>query len=111
MLYEVITRELLDPQGEPIPLTASEFDLLQVFAERPNRTLSRDQLLSLTQNRDWDPFDRSIDIRIARLRKKIEARITSYNVCYTKLLRANSATWSTLPPSPELSCRPPLPKM
>jgi DNA-binding response OmpR family regulator len=72
-VLDLDSRELLGPQGEPIPLTAAEFDLLQVFAERPNRTLSRDQLLSLTQNRDWDPYDRSIDIRIARLRKKIEA--------------------------------------
>ena len=72
-LLDLDSRELLGPQGESIPLTAAEFDLLQVFAERPNRTLSRDQLLSLTQNREWDPYDRSIDIRIARLRKKIEA--------------------------------------
>ena len=43
-----------------------------MFAERPNRPLSRDQLLNLTRNRDWDPFDRSIDIRIARLRRKVE---------------------------------------
>lgn len=49
-----------------------EFDLLQVFIERPGRPLSRDQILTQTQNRDWDPYDRSIDIRIARLRKKIE---------------------------------------
>jgi two-component system, OmpR family, response regulator len=41
--------------------------------ENPNRVLSRDQLLNLTRNRDWEPFDRSIDIRIARLRRKIEA--------------------------------------
>jgi two-component system, OmpR family, phosphate regulon response regulator OmpR len=72
-MLDLDSRELLGPQGEPIPLTAAEFDLLQVFAERPNRTLSRDQLLGLTQNREWDPYDRSIDIRIARLRKKIEA--------------------------------------
>lgn len=43
-----------------------------MFAERPNRPLSRDQLMTLTRNRDWDPFDRSIDIRIARLRRKVE---------------------------------------
>jgi two-component system phosphate regulon response regulator OmpR len=72
-VLDLDSRELFRPDGEPIPLTAAEFDLLQVFAERPNRTLSRDQLLGLTQNRDWDPYDRSIDIRIARLRKKIEA--------------------------------------
>jgi DNA-binding response OmpR family regulator len=41
--------------------------------QRPNRPLSRDQLLNLTQNRDWDPMDRSIDIRIGRLRGKIES--------------------------------------
>jgi two-component system, OmpR family, phosphate regulon response regulator OmpR len=72
-VLDLDSRELLGPQGEPVPLTAAEFDLLQVFAERPNRTLSRDQLLGLTQHREWDPYDRSIDIRIARLRKKIEA--------------------------------------
>ena len=49
-----------------------EFDLLRVFAEHPNQVLSRDRLLTLTRNREWEPFDRSIDIRIARLRKKIE---------------------------------------
>jgi DNA-binding response OmpR family regulator len=71
-LLDLDRRELIGPEAESIPLTAAEFDLLQVFAERPNRTLSRDQLLGLTQNRDWDPYDRSIDIRIARLRKKLE---------------------------------------
>lgn len=65
-------RHLFDASGAEIPLTAMEFDLLQAFAQRPNRPLSRDQLLNLTQNRDWNPFDRSIDIRIARLRRKLE---------------------------------------
>ena len=64
--------QLLDTDGKEIPITAMEFELLKVFAERPNRPLSRDQLLNLTRNRDWDPYDRSIDIRIARLRRKIE---------------------------------------
>ena len=49
-----------------------EFSLLKTFLEHPNQVLSRDQLLSLTHNREWEPFDRSIDIRIARLRRKIE---------------------------------------
>lgn len=69
---ELDSRRLLDEQGADIELTAMEFDLLQAFAQRPNRPLSRDQLLNLTQNRDWSPFDRSIDIRIARLRRKLE---------------------------------------
>lgn len=66
------THQLLDANSKEIPLTSMEFDLLKVFAERPNRALTRDQILNITRNRDCDPFDRSIDIRIARLRKKIE---------------------------------------
>ena len=58
-------QQLFDAAGQEIAVTAMEF-------ERPNRPLSRDTLLDLTQNREWDPFDRSIDIRIARLRRKIE---------------------------------------
>ncbi|HEX2198696.1 MAG TPA: response regulator [Burkholderiales bacterium] len=65
--------QLIGRGGEEIPLTGMEFDLLRAFAEHPNRVLSRDQLLTLTRNREWEPFDRSIDIRIARLRRKIEA--------------------------------------
>lgn len=71
-LLDLDCRQLFDAEGREIPLTAMEFDLLQVFVERPNRPLSRDQLLNLTQNRDWNPFDRSIDIRITRLRRKLE---------------------------------------
>jgi len=67
------THQLVDASGEDLPLTGMEFDLLRVFVERPNQVLSRDQLLNHTRNREWEPFDRSIDIRIARLRKKIEA--------------------------------------
>lgn len=69
----VDSHQLIDDQGREIPLTAMEFDLLRAFAERPNRPLTRDQILNLTQNRDWDPFDRSIDLRIARLRRKLES--------------------------------------
>ncbi len=65
-------RRLIGADGEDIPITAMEFDLLNVFISRPNRVLSRDDILNLTQNRDWDPYDRSVDIRIARLRRKIE---------------------------------------
>ncbi len=65
--------QLLDADGQPVALTSMEFDLLKAFAENPNKVLDRDRLLSLSHNRDWDPFDRSIDIRITRLRRKIEA--------------------------------------
>lgn len=64
--------KLFGPGDREIPLTAMEFDLLRAFAERPNRVLTRDQLLDLAHNRDFEPFDRSIDIRIARIRRKIE---------------------------------------
>lgn len=63
---------LFDAAGEELMLTPMEFELLKAFVERPNQVLSRDQLLTLTRNREWEPFDRSIDIRIARLRRKIE---------------------------------------
>jgi DNA-binding response OmpR family regulator len=67
-----IDARLLFEQGEEVPMTAMEFDLLRVFLANPNRVLSRDQLLMRTRNREWEPFDRSIDIRIGRLRRKIE---------------------------------------
>jgi DNA-binding response OmpR family regulator len=66
------SRELRDAKGRDVPITAMEFSLLKTFLDHPNQVLSRDQLLSLTRNREWEPFDRSIDIRIARLRRKIE---------------------------------------
>lgn len=65
-------QRLYSLSGEEIPLTAMEFDLMKAFAERPNRVLSRDALLSLAHNRDAEAFDRSIDIRVMRLRKKVE---------------------------------------
>jgi len=66
------SHQLLDKDDQAISLTSMEFDLLKAFAENPDKVLNRDQLLSLSHNRDWDPFDRSIDIRITRLRRKIE---------------------------------------
>jgi len=65
-------RILSDSKGREIPITAMEFDLLKALIEHPNQVLSRDRLLTLTRNREWEPFDRSIDIRITRLRRKVE---------------------------------------
>ena len=65
-------QKLFAEDGEEISITAMEFSLLKVFAQNPNRVLSRDQLLEQAHDRGWEPFDRSIDIRIARLRRKIE---------------------------------------
>ena len=58
--------------GEAIDLTAMEFDLVLAFAERPGRVLTRAQLLDIAHPGGSDPFDRSIDVRITRLRRKIE---------------------------------------
>jgi two-component system, OmpR family, response regulator len=66
-------RELCDPQGTRIAVTGAEFDLLQVMCERHGRVLSRHQLLDLTQGRSPGPFERSVDILVSRLRRKIEA--------------------------------------
>ncbi|MBK5967439.1 MULTISPECIES: response regulator [Thiorhodovibrio] len=62
----------LTRDGEPISLTSGEFDLLCVFCEHPNRLLHRDQLLDLLKGYERNPFDRSIDVQVARLRAKIE---------------------------------------
>ncbi len=72
-LLDLDAHELLDADNQAVSLTSMEFDLLKAFAENPNKVLNRDQLLNLSHNRDWDPFDRSIDIRITRLRRKIES--------------------------------------
>ncbi|QOF76145.1 winged helix-turn-helix domain-containing protein [Variovorax sp. 38R] len=66
------TRSLRSPQGELVPLTGGEFDLLQAFARHPGRVLSRDFLLEQTRGREAAPFDRTIDVQVGRLRKKIE---------------------------------------
>jgi two-component system phosphate regulon response regulator OmpR len=64
-------RRLLKDRAE-VDLSAAEFDLLKVFAERPGRVLSRDVLLDLLKGYERDPFDRTVDIRVGRLRRKIE---------------------------------------
>jgi two-component system phosphate regulon response regulator OmpR len=71
-LLDLRSHQLFERDGTVVALTTMEFELLKVFAEHPNQVLSRDRLLTLTRNREWEPFDRSIDIRIARLRRKIE---------------------------------------
>lgn len=65
-------RELNGRDGRQVPLTTSEFGLLAAFAGNPARVLDRDRLMDLVRNRDWTPYDRSIDTQVARLRKKIE---------------------------------------
>jgi two-component system OmpR family response regulator len=69
---DVAARRLLDPQRREVPLTSGEFDLLTVLVEHAGRVLSRDFLLEHTRGREAGPFDRTIDVQVGRLRKKIE---------------------------------------
>ncbi len=70
---DLAKRELRTEDGVLTPLSSGEFDLLIALAEHPRRVLSRDQLLDLTRGRSAQPFDRSIDVQLSRLRRKIEA--------------------------------------
>jgi DNA-binding response OmpR family regulator len=72
-VLDLDARQLFTLEGDAVAMTSMEFDMLQTFATHPNRVLTRDQLLEMAHNRDWEPFDRSIDIRVTRLRRKIEA--------------------------------------
>ena len=65
-------RSLHAPDGVLVDLTAGEFDLLLALVEHPGRVLNRDQLLDLTRGREAGPFDRSVDVQVSRLRRKIE---------------------------------------
>jgi len=65
-------RRLFGAEGAEIDISAAEFDLLALFARHPNRPLNRDQIMEQAHNRGWDVFDRSIDLRVMRLRRKIE---------------------------------------
>jgi DNA-binding response OmpR family regulator len=71
-LLDLAAHRLLDEAGQDVPMSPLEFDLLKALARHPNRALSRERILNLSERRDWDPFDRSVDLRIMRLRKKIE---------------------------------------
>lgn len=66
------TRQLLSPAGVLVDLSGTEYKLLRLLAEHPNRVLSRDQLLEFTQGREAAPYDRAIDMQIGRLRRKLD---------------------------------------
>lgn len=71
-ILDLERRVLIGPDGSEERLTASEFDLLRLFAENPNRPLNREWLLEATSHREAESFDRAIDLRVTRLRRKIE---------------------------------------
>jgi two-component system phosphate regulon response regulator OmpR len=71
-VLDLAAHRLTDETGGEVAMSPLEFDLLKALAEHPNRPLSRERILNLSQQRDWEPFDRSVDLRVMRLRKKIE---------------------------------------
>src|SRR5262249_60189003 len=74
---------LYGADGKNVPLTSMEFDLLKAFAEHPDRVLSREQLLQFAHDRNTDVYDRSIDLRIARIRRKVETDVSKPQVLKT----------------------------
>ena len=70
--FDIANRRLTARDGLDIGITDMEFGLLKTFAEHPNRVLNRDELAEMSYGRKWSPFDRSLDIRISRLRRKLE---------------------------------------
>ena len=68
---DLTARHLINAKGVVVALSGAEFRLLKTFLEHPNRVMNRDQLLNMTQGRDADPFDRSVDLQVSRLRQKL----------------------------------------
>jgi two-component system, OmpR family, response regulator len=77
---DTVARHLIDSEGTGIPLSGAEYRLLRVFLDHPQRVLSRDQLLNLTQGREAELFDRSIDLLVSRVRQRLreDAREPAY---------------------------------
>jgi DNA-binding response OmpR family regulator len=70
--FDRAAHRLIDEAGTEVPMSPLEFTLLKALSDHPNRVLSRERILNLSGQDDWDPLDRSVDLRILRLRKKIE---------------------------------------
>lgn len=94
--FNLDNRSLLDAGGQRVELTAMEADLLAAFVARPNRVLTRSQLLELAHGRSGEDNDRSIDIRVTRLRKKIE--VDPENPSLIRTMRGEGYMFSPSPP-------------
>lgn len=68
---DLVARHLIAADGVIVALSGGEFKLLRVFLERPNRILNRDQILDFMKGEEWEPFDRSIDVQVSRLRRRL----------------------------------------
>jgi DNA-binding response OmpR family regulator len=82
-VIDLDARQINDDMSRPLQLTTAEFDLLSCFVLRPRRVLSRDQILDWTQGRGAEPFDRTVDILVSRLRKKLDAASPGSNLINT----------------------------
>jgi len=82
---DMARRQLLDPSGVPMPLTSGEFNILAIFCQNPQKVLSRDSLLDMLHGRAAAVFDRSVDVQISRLRRKIEPNLK--NPTFIKTVR------------------------
>lgn len=71
LILDTVARQLTSAEGATVPLSGGEYRLLRVFLDRPNRVLSRDQLLELVSGKEAMPYDRSIDVQVGRLRKRL----------------------------------------
>ena len=89
---DTTARHLLDAEGTMVALSGAEYRLLRVFLDHPQRVLTRDQLLNLTQGRQADPFDRSIDLLVSRLRQRLQD--TAREPRYIKTLRSEGYVFS-----------------
>lgn len=91
---DTIERHLLDAEDVVVPLSGAEYRLLRVFLDHPQKVLSRDQLLSLTQGREAELFERSIDLLVSRLRQRL--RDEARDPRYIKTVRSEGYVFSTL---------------
>jgi two-component system, OmpR family, response regulator len=89
---DTVARHLLDADGTQVALSGAEYRLLRVFLDHPQRVLTRDQLLNLTQGRNADQFDRSIDLLVSRVRQRL--RDTAREPRYIKTLRSEGYVFS-----------------
>ncbi|MDB5782856.1 response regulator [Caballeronia mineralivorans] len=89
---DTVARHLLDENGTMVALSGAEYRLLRVFLDHPQRVLTRDQLLNLTQGRQADPFDRSIDLLVSRLRQRLQD--VAREPRYIKTLRSEGYVFS-----------------
>jgi two-component system OmpR family response regulator len=100
-IIDLDARQLTDDAGDALTLTSAEFDLLACFVQRPRRVLTRDQILDWTRGRVADPFDRTVDMLVSRVRRKLDAVSPGSNLINTV---RNGGYLFTAPVKPVSQC-------